>query len=70
MQTTEVAQLREAASHLSEADRAELAVFLLDSLDGAPHWVDDEEVVRRSEELDSGEVQPLTLAEFKAACGR
>lgn len=67
---TKVAQLREAASDLSGADRAELAAFLLGTLDEAHHWVDDEEVLRRREELDSGAVRGLTLAEFKAACGR
>jgi hypothetical protein len=67
---TEVAQLREAASHLSTPDRAELAVFLLGTLEDTHHWVEDDEVVRRREELDSGEVKGLSLEEFKRACGR
>jgi hypothetical protein len=67
---TKVAQLREAAADLSGPDRAELAAFLLGTLDDAHHWVDDEEVLRRREELDSGKVRGLTLEEFKAACGR
>jgi hypothetical protein len=67
---TKVAQLKEAAADLSGPDRAELAAFLLGSLEEVHHWVDDEEVLRRREELDSGEVRGLTLAEFKAACGR
>ena len=67
---TEVAHLREAASHLSTPDRAELVLFLLGTLEYTHHWVEDEEVIRRREELDSGEVKGLTPAEFKRACGR
>jgi hypothetical protein len=67
---TEVAHLREAASHLSTPDRAELAVFLLGTLEDTHHWVEDDEVIRRREELDSGEVKGLSLEEFKRACGR
>jgi hypothetical protein len=67
---TEVAQLREAASHLSPPDRAELAVFLLGTLEDTHHWVEDDEVIRRREELESGELKGLTLEEFKRACGR
>lgn len=67
---TEVAQLREAVSRLSNPDRAELAAFLLGSLEEAHYWVDDGEVLRRREELDSGEVRGLTLEEFREACGR
>lgn len=67
---SEVAQLKESAARLSVAERAELADFLLDGLDGTHHWVDDDEVMRRRQELDSGEVIALTLEEFKQACGR
>ena len=67
---SEIAQLREAVSQLSPPDRAELAAFILGSLDEAHHWVDDEEVIRRRDELDSGEVKGLTLSEFREACGR
>ena len=67
---SEVAQLKETASRLSVVERAELADFLLDGLDGTHHWVDDHEVMRRCQELDSGEVSALTLEEFKQACGR
>lgn len=45
-------------------------MFLLGTLDDTHHWVDDEEVLLRREELDSGEVKGLTLEEFKRACGR
>ena len=67
---SEVAQLKETASRLSVVERAELADFLLDGLDGTHHWVDDDEVMRRRQELDSGEINALTLEEFKLACGR
>lgn len=67
---TKVAEIREAASHLPTSDRAELAAFLLDSLEEPPHWVSDDEVLRRRKELDSGEVTGLSLAEFRSACGR
>ena len=49
---------------------ARLAAFLLETLEETHHWVDDEEVARRGEELDSGAVRGLTEAEFWAACGR
>ena len=67
---TEVAQIREAASRLSAPDKAELAVFLLGSLDDTHYWVDDEELMKRGEELDSGEVKGLSPQEFREACGR
>ncbi|HEY8961439.1 MAG TPA: addiction module protein [Luteolibacter sp.] len=67
---TEVLRIREEVSHLSAPDRAELAAFLLGSLDETRHWVEDEEVDRRRHELDAGQVRGLTLAEFQAACGR
>ena len=67
---SDVLQLREAVSHLSAPDRAELAAFLLGSLEETHHWVDDEEVLRRRQELESGAVRGLTWSEFKKACGR
>ncbi len=67
---TEIAQLREAVSQLSPPDRAELAAFILGGLDEAHHWVDDEEAMRRRDELESGEVKGLTVEEFRKACGR
>lgn len=67
---TEVAQIREAVSKLPAPDRAELAAFLLGSLDEAHYWVDDDEVARRQEELESGKVSGLSMAEFRKACGR
>ena len=67
---TEVAELRQAAAQLSEADKAELAVFLLGSLDVDVQYVEDEEVLLRREELSSGIVQGLNRNQFNEACGR
>ena len=64
-----ISDVRRAASELSEPERAELAAYLLGSLDAVHHWVDDEEVMRRSAELDSGAVKGLTRDEFTQACG-
>lgn len=66
----QVAELCEVVCHLSAPDRAELAVFLLGTLDETHYWVDDEEVSRRRDELTSGQVKGLSLEEFKTACGR
>lgn len=67
---TKVGELREAVSTLSISDRAELVAFLIAGLEDTHHWVEDDEVLRRREELDSGEVKGLTLEGFKQACGR
>ena len=67
---TDIAQLREAATNLSTSHRAELAVFLLGTLEGTHHWVEDEEATHRRDELDSGDVKALTREEFNQACGR
>lgn len=67
---TELARLQQEVAVLPVADRAELASFLLDSLNQGHHWVDDAEVKRRRDELESGAVKGLDLAEFRAACGR
>ena len=67
---TELARLQQEVAVLPVADRAELASFLLDSLVEGQHWVNDEEVKRRQEELESEAVKGLSLEEFRAACGR
>lgn len=66
---SQILELRKAAGALSTQERAELAAFLLGSLDEVHHWVDDDEVARRSEELDSGKVRGVTREEFNRACG-
>ncbi len=64
------AQIRDSAVSLSKPERAELAVLLLGSLENTQYWADDEEVMRRSDELDSGEVVGVSKEEFRKLCGR
>ena len=65
-----VAEIREEAAKLPQGERAELAAFLLDSLEIERHWVDDAEVERRSKEMSNGDVQGLSWEQVKADCGR
>jgi len=67
---TQVAELLKEASKLDLPDRAELVSSLLEDLDPQPHYVSDEEVFERLEELKSGKVQGLSKEEFWKACGR
>ena len=67
---SQVAMLLKEASKLGLPDRAELISSLLEDLDPSPHYVSDEEALRRLEDLKSGRVQGLTEAEFWKACGR
>jgi hypothetical protein len=67
---THVTALLKEASKLDLPERAELVSSLLEDLDPQPHYVSDEEVFERLEELKSGKVQALSKAEFWKACGR
>lgn len=67
---SQVAELLKEASKLDPLDRAELVSSLLEDLDPSPHWVTDEEVLRRLEDLKSGRVKGLSEEEFWKACGR
>lgn len=66
----DVAELFQKASSLSEADRAELAGRLLQSLHGEPDegveaaWA--EEIERRIRQIDSGEVKTIPWEEVRA----
>ena len=68
--TRDVAELLQEASQLPEADRAELAGRLLDSLHGEPDegvetaWA--EEIERRIRQIDSGEVKTIPWEEVRA----
>jgi putative addiction module component (TIGR02574 family) len=68
--TREVAELLREASQLPEADRAELAGRLLESLHGEPDagleaaWA--EEIERRVRQIDSGEVKTIPWEEVRA----
>lgn len=48
---SQVAELLKEASKLDPLDRAELVSLLLEDLDPSPHWVTDEEVLRRLADL-------------------
>jgi len=67
---SQVAQLIDKASTLDSADRLELVSSLLEDLDPSPHYVSDEEVLKRRDELLSGKVKGLSEDEFWKACGR
>ena len=65
-----VAEIRDEAAKLPQSERAELAAFLLDSLEIQSHRIDDAEVERRSNEMKNGDVQGLSWEQVKADCGR
>ncbi|MCE9640391.1 MAG: addiction module protein [Betaproteobacteria bacterium] len=56
-----LAEMKKKASHLSESERAELALSLLESLDGPPDSDVEEswrlEIERRVGQIERGEVQ-------------
>jgi putative addiction module component (TIGR02574 family) len=66
----DVTELFREASELPEADRAELAGRLLESLDGQPDegveaaWA--EEIERRVRQIDSGEVKTIPWGDVRA----
>ena len=57
-------------SQLPTEERAEVAAYILGGLSDTPYTVSDEEVHRRSAELDSGAVKAISHEEFLKACGR
>lgn len=67
--TTESAELLKKALNLSAAERAELADSLIESLDQGEDesaeaaW--NVEILRRLEDLESGRVKPVSLAEAR-----
>jgi len=65
-----VAELLKEASKLDRSDRAELVSSLLEDLDASPHYVTDEEALRRVDDLRSGKANGLGEEEFWRACGR
>jgi hypothetical protein len=64
-----VAEIQKEVASLPEKDRAELAVFILDSLEGECREVPDEDALRRRDELLNGQVTGMTRAEFATECG-
>ena len=69
-----VAEIQRTVSGLSEKERGQLALWLLDSLPPSSHEdAGDEsiaEAVRRREDLDSGRVQAIGTADFWTAVER
>jgi len=62
--------LQREADLLSEEDRAGLAAHLLSTISSAPLGPDDAELDRRDQEMDSGEVEPISYSEFVDQVGR
>ena len=58
------------ADFLSAEERDALIVYLLHHREGAPDGIDDDQVQRREEAMDSGEVKTLSKQEFLAQVGR
>jgi len=67
---SQVAVLLKEASKLDRLDRVELISSLLEDFDTTPHYVSDEEAIRRLSDLKSGMVEGLSEEEFWKACGR
>ncbi|KAB2639529.1 MAG: hypothetical protein DVB25_05470 [Verrucomicrobia bacterium] len=57
----ELAEIKQAITRMSTPDRAELAAFLLSSLEEASYWVEDAKALRRLDELEFGQVSGLNL---------
>jgi hypothetical protein len=64
----QAAEINEAALQLSDEEKTNLVVLILDSLGGAdPNDSDDDslsEAIRRGDEIRSGSVDPIPEAEF------
>ena len=54
------------ASELSESERAAIVTRLLEGLPAADYDVSDEQVQQRRRELESGEVEDISLDELRA----
>ena len=66
----QLAELQKQADELSAEDRQGLLAYLLHGLTGAPEGADEEELLRREAEMDSGDVKPLSHREFVREVGR
>ncbi len=63
-------EIQKEADGLSFEEKAGLIAHLLESFPDPPGGPDDAEVARRVEEMDSGEVVPITHEQFLAELGR
>ena len=62
--------LQKQADELSKEDRESLLASLIHGLPGAPEGPDDDEVLRRDAELESGAVKAVSHEEFLRQVGR
>jgi hypothetical protein len=66
----QLADVQKQAAALTPEERQGLLAYLLHDLRGLPEGADDEELMRRDAEMDSGEVTPLSHEEFLSQVGR
>jgi hypothetical protein len=59
-----LAEIEQEALSLSETDRAALVLIVMASLKAPGSEVSDQEVAKREQELESGEVTPMLHDEF------
>jgi hypothetical protein len=64
-----VAEIQKEVASLPEKERAELAAFILDTLEDECPQVSDADALRRRDELLNGQVTGMTRAEFAIKCG-
>lgn len=68
MQT--LTEIQKSTDKLSLEERANLAIYILDSLSHPPLGADDDEVRRRDEAMDSGIELPISHSQFLDEVGR
>jgi hypothetical protein len=61
-----IEELKQEATRLPETERGQLIVDLLATLTHSNYDISDEEVARRVEETESGEVEDISFDELKA----
>jgi len=61
---TKLQALEKEAAGLPEEDRAALVAVLLSTFDAPPYDVDDDEVLRRDEEMETGKEAGISHEEF------
>jgi len=66
---SKILDIQEQTSTLSKSEKEGLVAYLVDEVTPVI-GADDEEVLKREAEMDSGEVQTISHAEFLAQVGR
>ena len=59
-----LAEIQKQVDELSQEDRAGLLAHLLHTLDDSPQGPDDQEVLERDSDLESGSVKAISQDEF------